>query len=71
MARLGALANKTAGTDAFGLSNYDQLQAETGWEPLVSGEEGVARCIDWYAAHRERWIGRVDWIPTGGTVPIR
>ena len=50
---------------------YDKLHAETGWEPLVSWEEGVARCIDWYAAHRERWIGRVDWIPTGGTVPIR
>ena len=50
---------------------YEKLHAETGWEPLVSWEEGVTRCIDWYAAHRERWIGRVDWIPTGGTVPIR
>ena len=50
---------------------YEKLHAETGWEPLVSWEEGVARCIDWYATHRERWIGRVDWIPTGGTVPIR
>ena len=50
---------------------YEKLNKETGWEPLVSWEEGVGRTIDWYAANRERWIGRVDWIPTGGTVPIR
>ena len=40
---------------------YDKLHRETGWEPLVSWEEGVARTIAWYAANRERWIGRVDW----------
>ena len=50
---------------------YEKLHAETGWQPLVSWEERVAQCIAWYAANRERWIGRVDWIPTGGTVPIR
>ena len=22
----------------------------------------------WYAANRERWIGRVDWLPTGSPV---
>lgn len=50
---------------------YEKLHAETGWEPLVSWEEGVARTIDWYAANRDRWIGRVDWLPAGGTVPVR
>ena len=40
---------------------YEKLHRETGWEPLVSWEEGVARTIKWYAANRERWIGRVDW----------
>src|SRR5256886_4394966 len=44
---------------------YEKLNAETGWEPKVSWEEGVARTIDWYAANRDRWIGRVDWMPVG------
>src|ERR671930_943966 len=41
---------------------YEKLHAETGWEPTVSWEEGVSRTIAWYAANRERWIGRVDWL---------
>jgi dTDP-glucose 4,6-dehydratase len=41
---------------------YDKLNRETGWEPLVPWEEGVARTIAWYAENRERWIGRVDWL---------
>jgi dTDP-glucose 4,6-dehydratase len=41
---------------------YEKLHRETGWEPLVSWEEGVARTIAWYAEHRDRWIGRVDWL---------
>ena len=40
---------------------YEKLNRETGWEPTVSWEEGVSRTIAWYAANRERWIGRVDW----------
>jgi len=40
---------------------YEKLHRETGWEPLVSWETGVARTIAWYAGNRERWIGRVDW----------
>ena len=40
---------------------YEKLHRETGWEPLVSWEEGVERTIAWYAAHRDRWLGRVDW----------
>jgi dTDP-glucose 4,6-dehydratase len=44
---------------------HDKLTRETGWEPKVSWEEGVLRTIRWYAEHRERWIGRVDWLPTG------
>src|SRR6266540_457072 len=41
---------------------YDKLNRETGWEPRVSWEEGLSRTIDWYAANRESWIGRVDWL---------
>jgi dTDP-glucose 4,6-dehydratase len=45
---------------------YDKLEAETGWKPTVSWEEGVRRTIAWYAANRESWVGRVDWM-TGRT----
>jgi dTDP-glucose 4,6-dehydratase len=44
---------------------YEKLNRETGWQPQVSWEEGLARTIEWYAAHRESWIGRVDWLPIG------
>ena len=47
---------------------YEKLHRETGWEPLVSWEEGVLRTIAWYAENRERWIGRVDWL-TGQATP--
>jgi dTDP-glucose 4,6-dehydratase len=55
-------------TDVMALRvGYDKLNRETGWEPLVSWEEGIASTIAWYAASRERWIGRVDWL----TIPER
>jgi dTDP-glucose 4,6-dehydratase len=41
---------------------YEKLNRETGWEPHVSWEEGLSRTIAWYAANRNRWIGRVDWL---------
>jgi dTDP-glucose 4,6-dehydratase len=41
---------------------YDKLNDETGWRPTVSWEDGIARTIAWYAANRESWIGRVDWL---------
>jgi dTDP-glucose 4,6-dehydratase len=41
---------------------YEKLNRETGWEPRVTWEEGVARTIAWYAENRPRWIGRVDWL---------
>jgi dTDP-glucose 4,6-dehydratase len=44
---------------------HDKLTRETGWMPKVSWEEGVLQTIRWFAEHRERWIGRVDWLPTG------
>jgi dTDP-glucose 4,6-dehydratase len=50
-------------TDVLALRvGYEKLHRETGWDPLVSWEEGIARTIAWYASSRERWIGRVDWL---------
>ena len=46
---------------------YEKLKRETGWEPKVSWEEGIAHTIAWYADNREKWVGRVDWL--GGTQP--
>jgi dTDP-glucose 4,6-dehydratase len=49
---------------------YEKLQRETGWEPKVSWEDGVARTISWYADNRDRWAGRVDWsTPVASTLP--
>ncbi|TML67336.1 MAG: NAD-dependent epimerase/dehydratase family protein [Actinobacteria bacterium] len=50
---------------------YEKLNAETGWEPLVTWEEGVAQTIEWYAANRQRWIGRVDWMTREPTVATK
>ena len=47
---------------------YEKLARETGWRPLVSWEEGIARTIAWYAENRERWLGRVDWLSVGATM---
>ena len=50
-------------TDVIALRvGYDKLHRETGWEPKVTWEEGVLRTIRWYAANRDRWLGRVDWL---------
>ena len=40
---------------------YEKLHRETGWEPRISWEDGISRTIAWYAATKERWLGRVDW----------
>jgi dTDP-glucose 4,6-dehydratase len=44
---------------------YEKMHRETGWEPLVSWEDGLAKTIAWYAENRDRWVGRVDWLNTG------
>jgi dTDP-glucose 4,6-dehydratase len=44
---------------------HEKLTRETGWQPQVSWEEGLLLTIRWYAENRERWLGRVDWLPTG------
>jgi dTDP-glucose 4,6-dehydratase len=44
---------------------HEKLTRETGWTPRVSWEEGLLQTIRWYAENRERWLGRVDWLPTG------
>jgi dTDP-glucose 4,6-dehydratase len=41
---------------------YEKLNRETGWEPKISWEDGVLETIRWYAANREKWVGRVDWL---------
>jgi dTDP-glucose 4,6-dehydratase len=52
-------------TDVLALRvGHEKLTRETGWEPLVSWEDGIARTIAWYAANRDKWIGRVDWLAT-------
>jgi dTDP-glucose 4,6-dehydratase len=38
------------------------VEGLTGWRPLLTWEEGLRRTIAWYAANREKWRGRVDWI---------
>ena len=60
-------------TDVMALRvGYEKLNRETGWEPQVSWEDGIRKTIEWYAANRERWIGRVDWLPyTAPTVKTR
>ncbi len=53
-------------TDVMALRvGHEKLTRETGWLPRVSWEEGVLRTIRWYAENRERWLGRVDWLPVG------
>ena len=50
-------------TDVMALRvGYEKLNAETGWAPKVSWDEGILRTIRWYAENREKWIGRVDWL---------
>jgi dTDP-glucose 4,6-dehydratase len=59
-------------TDVMALRvGYEKLNRETGWEPKVSWEEGVLRTIQWYAEHRNRWIGRVDWLKPVDVTSIR
>lgn len=59
-------------TDVMALRvGHEKLTRETGWMPLVSWEEGIARTIAWYADNRERWIGRVDWLMAGVELPTR
>ncbi|AAV46490.1 DTDP-glucose-46-dehydratase [Haloarcula marismortui ATCC 43049] len=43
------------------LVGYEKLHEETGWEPEVSWREGARHTIEWYAANKEKWFGRVDW----------
>jgi dTDP-glucose 4,6-dehydratase len=50
-------------TDVMALRvGHEKLTRETGWQPKVSWDEGVLRTIQWYAANRDKWIGRVDWL---------
>src|SRR4029453_1926298 len=44
---------------------HEKLTGEIGWTPKVSWADGILQTIRWYAENQERWIGRVDWLPTG------
>ena len=60
---------RPGGSDVVALRvGHEKLTAETGWQPHVSWEEGVLQTIRWYAENRDRWMGRVDWLPTGAPV---
>jgi dTDP-glucose 4,6-dehydratase len=48
---------------------FEKLTRETGWQPVVSWEEGVRQTIRWYAENRDRWLGRVDW--TAAATPAK
>jgi dTDP-glucose 4,6-dehydratase len=50
---------------------HEKLTRETGWQPTVSWEDGLVQTIRWYAENRDRWIGRVDWLPTGTPLATR
>lgn len=41
--------------------DYAKLTTLTQWKPEYSWEDGLSETIDWYAASRDQWIGRVDW----------
>ncbi len=63
--RLASVAHRfrPGASDVLALRvGYEKLKRETGWEPKVSWEEGISRTIAWYAANRERWLGRIDWL---------
>ena len=42
--------------------DYSKLNALRGWKPQYTWEEGLRAAVHWYAANREEWIGRVDWL---------
>src|SRR5919106_1482412 len=50
---------------------HEKLTRETGWQPRVSWEDGVLQTIRWFAQNRHRWIGRVDWLPTGAPLTTK
>jgi dTDP-glucose 4,6-dehydratase len=61
--------HRPGGSEVMALRvGHEKLTAETGWQPRVSWEHGVLETIRWYADNRDRWIGRVDWLPTGAPV---
>ena len=41
--------------------DHAKLTDLTGWTPRHDWSDGIRRTIRWYAEHRDRWVGRVDW----------
>ena len=51
---------------------YEKLDARDGLGAArLAGRRASRRTIRWYAANRERWIGRVDWLEPDGSPSTR
>ena len=47
-----------------------KLQAELGWRPNVTFEEGLARTVDWYLANESWWRPIADGTYAGGRLGL-
>lgn len=51
------------GHDRRYVLDWSKIQAELGWEPTISWEQGIAETIDWYAANQAWWEPLRDRAP--------
>jgi dTDP-glucose 4,6-dehydratase len=41
--------------------DFGKMKRETGWKPQYDREFGVLETIKYYAQHKDKWWGRIDW----------